>query len=285
MTRRCTNLESLRGAPRSGGTWQSRWVTWIASLTLAMTISIPSQSQPSPESQGRTIIEQQKETNRGFGSQITIGQMELIDKGGRVEATREFEHRLLEERGSSGNKSLLKILKPADLAGTALLSWTHKDKADDQWIHLPSLKKTKRIAGTGKTGRFLGSEFTYEDLIPVSIDKYRYRRIVAESCHGTTCDLIETSPLFADSGYSKTILHVRRDTLQNDRIDFYDKKGSLKKVADFSDYRKLNGRFHRPFRVVMKDFSSGRESRFITRKTELEKGLTDDDFTQLKLER
>lgn len=250
-----------------------------------MTITVPSQSHSSPESQGRTIIEKQRETNRGYGSQITLGEMELIGKGGRVEATRVFEHRLLEERGTTGEKSLLKILKPADLAGTVLLSWTDKDKADDQWIHLPSLKKTKRIAGTGKTGRFLGSEFTYEDLIPVAIDKYRYRLIVAEPCHGTTCDLIEATPLFADSGYSKTILHVRRDTLQNDRIDFYDKKGALKKEADFSDYRKINGRFHRPFKVVMKDLSSGRESRFITRKTELERGLTDNDFTRLSLER
>ena len=250
-----------------------------------MTTSFPSQAQESSESRGRAIIEKHKETNRGYASQITLGEMTLIGKNGSVEATREFEHRLLEERGTTGEKSLLKILKPADLSGTNLLSWSHRDKSDDQWIYLPALKKTRRIAGSGKTGRFLGSEFTFEDLLPIPIEKYRYRYLSEGTCDGTLCDLVEATPLFSDSGYSKIIIHVRRDNQQNNQIDFFDKKGILKKEAHFSDIRKVNGRFYRSYKVVMKDLSSGRESRFTTRKIELEKGLTDDDFTQLKMER
>src|SRR3989338_2287290 len=116
MIRRFSSLESLRGGPRSGTTWQSSpkgapsgLVIWIASLALAMTTSFPSQAQESSESRGRAIIEKHKETNRGYASQITLGEMTLIGKNGSVEATREFEHRLLEERGTTGEKSLLKI--------------------------------------------------------------------------------------------------------------------------------------------------------------------------------
>ena len=38
-------------------------------------------------------------------------------------------------------------------------------KDDDQWLYLPALGKTKRIASSDQSGAFMGSDFNYSDLI------------------------------------------------------------------------------------------------------------------------
>ena len=35
---------------------------------------------------------------------------------------------------------------------------------DAQWIFLPAVKRVKRISSSNRTGKFVSSEFSYEDL-------------------------------------------------------------------------------------------------------------------------
>ena len=48
------------------------------------------------------------------------------------------------------------------------------EKDDDQWLYLPALKKTKRIASGDKSGSFMGSDFTYADMTTRNLDNYDY---------------------------------------------------------------------------------------------------------------
>ena len=45
---------------------------------------------------------------------------------------------------------------------------------DDQWLYLPALRKTKRIATTDKSGRFMGSELNYADMAHRELEDYAY---------------------------------------------------------------------------------------------------------------
>ena len=58
---------------------------------------------------------------------------------------------------SKGDKDLIEVTYPPDVAGTRLLT-----DGDKQWIWLPALKRKKRIVATKSS--FLGSEFSYEDM-------------------------------------------------------------------------------------------------------------------------
>src|SRR5512142_2102527 len=44
-----------------------------------------------------------------------------------------------------GEKRLIKFLEPADVRGTAMLIYDNNETADEMWIYLPALKKTRRI--------------------------------------------------------------------------------------------------------------------------------------------
>ncbi|MDO8519854.1 MAG: outer membrane lipoprotein-sorting protein [Deltaproteobacteria bacterium] len=232
---------------------------------------------------GREVIDRQESANRGYHDEIHRGEMILTGPSGDS-TVREFEVRRLEKKGVAGDKSLIRIIKPADLNGTALLSWQNKGGNDDQWLYLPALRKTTRIIGQGKTGRFIGSEFTYEDLLPPEADQYRYEWLREESCSGGSCHVLEAFPLFSNSGYSKTILFIDKNDYQNVRIDFFDKKGRLVKRGLFEDRKKI-GNFTRAHRITMDDLAHGRKTVLAVKEIRIGSGLTDAAFTKTVLER
>ena len=46
------------------------------------------------------------------------------------------------------------------------------DRDDDQWLYLPALRKTKRIASSDKSGSFMGSDFNYSDMTSRNLGEY-----------------------------------------------------------------------------------------------------------------
>ena len=73
-----------------------------------------------------------------------------------------------------------------------MLTWTHKKEDDDQWLYLPSMKKVKRISShESKTGSFMGSEFSYEDLGSQEVEKYKYKFVKDDELSGRKAWLIE----------------------------------------------------------------------------------------------
>src|SRR5688500_19079610 len=87
--------------------------------------------------------------------------------------TRRMRARILET--AIGDKRLILFDEPGDVRGTAVLTHSHADGSDDQWIFLPAIKRVKRVAGNSRTGPFMGSEFAYEDLASQELAKYTYR--------------------------------------------------------------------------------------------------------------
>ncbi|HPJ82922.1 MAG TPA: outer membrane lipoprotein-sorting protein, partial [Bacteroidales bacterium] len=61
-------------------------------------------------------------------------------------------------------KTLVRFTAPSDVQGTTLLIYDNKDKEDDMWIYMPSLKKVRRIISSERGKSFMGSEFTNADM-------------------------------------------------------------------------------------------------------------------------
>ena len=100
--------------------------------------------------------------------------MILIDKKGhqRVRSLKKFA----KDKGVD-TLSIIYFLKPNDVKNTAFLTYDYKDsnRDDDQWLYLPALKKTKRIASTDKSGSFMGSDFSYADMTDRNVEDYNYK--------------------------------------------------------------------------------------------------------------
>ena len=111
---------------------------------------------------GRQVMEWVEDRDDGDDA-ISGMRMTLIDKHGN-ERIREI--RFLSKDFADDEYQLLFFLSPADVKDTGFLTFDYDDpdRDDDQWLYLPALKKTKRIAVGDKSGSFMGSDFSCADM-------------------------------------------------------------------------------------------------------------------------
>ena len=101
-----------------------------------------------PEEKGLAIAVEADNRDTGFVDYTNNVQMILRNKHGQ-ESTRVIRSKTLEVDGD-GDKSQTIFDEPRDVKGTALLSFTHKEGPDDQWLYLPAFRRLKRIPASGK---------------------------------------------------------------------------------------------------------------------------------------
>ncbi len=164
------------------------------------------------------------------------------------------------EQAHDGDKIITYFQAPRDIAGTALLTFSHAIDADDQWLYLPSIKRVKRISSNNRSGPFMGSEFAYEDMSSWELDKYRYELVKEKKQDGRTYWLLACFPRYANSGYSKLIAWIDQDIYQPRKIEYYDRKGILFKQLTNSQYELHNQHYWRPKFAQMDNLQSKRSS-------------------------
>lgn len=259
----------------------------VASLLTGLLFSSYSFSEEatqSPEEKGLAIAKQQKARDEGWKDSQSEMKMILRTASGR-ENTREISVKSLEV-SDDGDKSLMVFNEPKDVEGTAFLSFSHVGEPDDQWIFLPALKRVKRISSKKKSGAFMGSEFSYEDLSSFEVEKYSFKYLRQEPCaDGLTCHVLESYPQDEYSGYSKLVSWVDTKELRSQKIDFYDRKGDLLKTMQVSTYKLYADKFWRPVVSLMTNHQTGKSTELQWNKMDVDTGLTDADFSQNNLKR
>jgi len=219
----------------------------------------------------------------GYGDSKTTLKMLLKDRKGFV-TERVMEMRLL-EIANDGDKSLIVFDSPRDVRGVAVLSYAHKVGSDEQWLYLPALKRVKRVASKNRTGPFLGSEFSLEDLSFQEIEKYSHRYIKDDSFDGDEFFLIERVPLDPYSGYTKQLVWIEKENFLIRQIHHYDKKSFHLKTQYFKNYKKYLERIWRPTEIEMINHQTKKTTTLLFEQLAFNTGLTNKDFTQNSLKR
>jgi hypothetical protein len=186
----------------------------IFSILISGTIMIPEKVFAL---NGREIMEKVNARDTGDRS-ITEMEMILIDKKGnkRVRKLKTFGL----EKGKD-SLSLMFFLSPADVRNTGFLTFDFDEsgKDDDQWLFLPALRKTKRIAAGDKSGSFMGSDLNYSDMTSPDLDLYDYTLMKETKVKGKKVWQIKAVPKTKDeaekSGYSKSVVFIRQDNYEN----------------------------------------------------------------------
>ncbi len=212
------------------------------------------------QQKGYDLAARSDRSDRGFGDSRVDLKMILRNKAGR-EAVRTLSISTLEVPDESvGDKTLIVFNNPADIDGTALLSHAKILDPDDQWLFLPALKRVKRISSVNKSGPFVGSEFAFEDFTALELNKYTYKYLREEPCGDLVCDVIERTPRYEHSGYTKQVSWVDQQDFQVRKVEFYDRRGDLFKELTFSDYRLYDGNFWRAHKLAMVNHKTGKET-------------------------
>lgn len=236
-----------------------------------------------PEEQGLAIAMEADKRDLGWGDSTADLKMILRNRQGE-QSERAIRVRSLEVQGD-GDKSLTIFDHPADVKGTAFLSYTHAVKPDDQWLYLPALKRVKRISSANKSGPFMGSEFAYEDISSQEIEKYRYRYLRDETIDGQEAFVIERFPRYKHSGYTKQIVWMDKRHYRVLKVDYFDRKGAHLKTLTMQGYRQYRDKFWRADRMDMVNHQNGKSTTLLWSNYRFTSGLSDRDFDRNSLKR
>ena len=236
-----------------------------------------------PEEKGLRIAREASARNDGFGDFTARMTMVLRDRQGR-ESTRQMRFKVLEVQGD-GDKSLFVFDRPRDVQGTALLTHAHINSPDDQWLYLPALKRVKRINASRRSGSFMGSEFSYEDMSSPEVEEYSYKYLRDEPCGDLACTVTEQVPLDKESGYSRKVVWQDADELRTWKMELYDRKGSHLKTLALADYRQYLDRYWRAGEQTMENHLTGASTVLKWSDFRFRNNLEDSEFTRPALRR
>lgn len=170
--------------------------------------------------------------------------MLLIDKNGaeRMRKVRSFDKDFGQDK-----YRIMFFLEPADVKDTGFLTYDYDDpkKDDDQWLYLPALHKSKRIASSDKSGSFMGSDFTYSDMTTRDLEDYDYTLKKEADVDGVKTWMIESVPrrkeVIDETGYTKSVLFVRQDNFVLIRAVHWTHEGEKLKYFDIKRLEKIDG--------------------------------------------
>jgi len=256
----------------------------IPPLIAAVLLMAMAYAAQASEDRGFDIAARSDRTDLGFGDSEVELQMVLRNAAGQ-ESTRALRIATLEKPDETvGDKSLVVFETPRDIKGTALLSHAKILDPDDQWLYLPALKRVKRISSSNKSGPFVGSEFAFEDFTAIELNKFEYTYVGEVPCGDLTCDVLERTPRYKNSGYTKQVSWVDQTDFQIRKVEFYDRRGDLLKVLELNDYRDYNG-FWRAHKLSMSNVQTNKQTDLIYGDYTFSTGLAENDFVKGRLSR
>ena len=163
----------------------------------------------------------------------TSGTMVLVNDKGQSRERQNTTWSVLQPNGVD-SKLLVKFTFPTDIKGTSFLQIEHIEGEDDEWIYLPALSKSRRLVANNKKDSFVGSDFSYGDVSLPKVDLYEHHLLGSEKIGGQDCFKIESTPKTdvtrANSGYSRKISWLRKDSFLEAQVDYYDLSGRLLKT-------------------------------------------------------
>lgn len=253
-----------------------------ATLLLCGLLSLPANAAQNQTDPGRRVAEAVENRDLGYGDSVAELTMTLRNRAGN-ETTRELEIRLL-ETPEGGDKSLIRFDFPADIRGTALLTHPQPDAADEQWLYLPANARIKRISSRNKSGAFVSSEFSFEDLADKQIDDFNYAYVREEACddgsgaNALRCDVIDRMPVDTHSAYSRQRVWADQQARRVLRIEYFDRRGTLLKTFTAENFQLYSDRHWRPMQVAMHNQQTGNETILSYRSIRFGNGLSDENF-------
>lgn len=251
-------------------------------VLMAVSTSVWADSIPD-EDRGLAIALEADRRDTGWRDATVEFIMKLRNRHGQ-ESTRELEARSLEME-EDGDKSLIIFKSPRDVEGTALLTFSHVNDNDDQWLYLPALKRVKRISSGNQSGPFMGSEFAYEDFSSQEVEKYTYQFLREETMDGVDCFVIERKPKHKKSGYTRQIVWYDTEHYRIQKIEYYDRKDALLKTLTTGDYRPYLDKYWRAHDMFMENHQTGKTTRLEWGEFQFQNGLSERDFDKNSLKR
>jgi outer membrane lipoprotein-sorting protein len=229
---------------------------WLAML-VATALSLGATGALAAEPTAQEILDSVTSSSTFTGSGEASVELTVQSKRGQQKTERIDIFRSDDGRGTT--KQLIVYTAPADVKGTKFLSISSPRDGDQMWLYLPALGRERVIAGSATKGRFMGTDFTFEEIGgSTSFSKeYVPKRLTDTTEDGKPCFSLELTPKARDSKYSHVRMSVHKESRIPLSVEFYNRSKKLEKVLSSGDLRRDSKGQWQPYQIILKDMSSG----------------------------
>ena len=162
------------------------------------------------------------------------------------------------------SKEVIVFTTPKDVAGVGYLMFEYAEDASgnkkdaDNWLYMPAMKKTRRIASSGSEseGTFMGTDFTYQDMGVRSLNDYDYTLLGEEAVNGVDCYKVECKSKKGTEKDPRYISYISKADYIMQKCEFYDRQDQLHRVLTCTDFTNING-FTTAQKMKMENVQSG----------------------------
>ena len=214
----------------------------------------------------------------------------LTNKNGQERVRKTFGTSKLQANGID-NMRMTRFLTPSDVKGTVSLLVENSAKDDDIWIYLPALKKVRRLVSSNKKDSFVGTDFSYGDVIGHKPAEWNHKILKDDSCDGKPCWQVESLPKNDDvknnSGYGKRVAWILKENFVAVKTELFDESNQPKIVGKFSDIQlvdKERGKWQ-PMRLEAENKQTGHKTVIQFQNFKANQNVKDEFFTTRYMER
>ncbi len=212
----------------------------------------------------------------------------LTNEQGAQRVRKTSGHTRLQDNGD--NMRLVRFSSPADIKGTATLLIERTGADDDMWVFLPALGKVRRLSAANKKDSFIGTDFSYGDIMGYPADQWSHTLVKQESLEGAACYVIESVPVSdtvrQNTGYSKRTSWIQKDNFVALRIDITDTQNQPFKQITATDIQPVgkNKRWQ-PMLLEAKNLKTGHRTSIRFENFQADQNVPLELFTAKELER
>jgi hypothetical protein len=184
-------------------------------------------------------------------------------------------------------KRVIKFIEPADVKGTGMLIIDNKNSADEMWIYLPALKRTRRIVSSEKGKSFMSSEFSNSDMSSPALADFTYKHLASSGENGQW--IIECTPINNEKadeyGYAKRISYFNSENWQLKKMEYFNFENQLYKTMTVKSIQPLNESKYLIKNMFVINTITGRSSEILFDKIVTDMKVDDSVFSLQNLER
>ncbi len=262
------------GAPAKCLSAASAVAFWIAAAMILVSVKANAENRA-------LEIMREVELRQRTESQSSLGAIEVTDRKGRV---LKKSWRFTREGNRGSSRIMVRFLSPPEVRGVGLLTLNHPNMPAEQWLYTPAIHRDRRVAAQEKSQRFMGTDFTHEDMEERAVDDYDYDLVGEETFAGHPSWKIKAVYRNReDTQYSMLYLWVRKDIVVNTYVEFYG-AGKLRKTLRWDDWRQIQGVWS-PHLAEMKDLPRGSTTRIRTSELQYNVKFEPDWFSLRNLRR
>ena len=219
------------------------------------------------EVNGLEIMHEVYKRHRQYAFIYEEQSMVMMDRNGDRDTRKVKRYSRVEEDGAV--KFLLLFDSPDEISGVALLANRDASGKTRKYIYLPALgEQLIENVSSGRDGKFLGTDFSIENLAGEVLDDYIYIRKPDKKTNDIEYFVVDVYQ--REEGLSEDMLFkekrasrrhfISKSNFYITRTEYFDKQGRVFKKQSHHDLKPVDGEMWRSNMILMEDSKEGHQS-------------------------